>query len=99
MVIRHIFMTAMKPETTEGQFDEIIKDLRCLDGKIAGMSGFFVGKNLGWYDKKMQLVLFADFLRKEDWKNYMHNPEHLKIGEKYMHLFDEPSMVVSQTEI
>lgn len=92
-------MTAMKPEITEEQLDEIIKALRSLEGKIAGMSGFSVGKNLGWYDKKMQLVLFADFLSKEDWENYMHNPEHLKIGEKFMHLFDEPSMVVGQTEI
>ena len=98
-MIRHSFMTAMKPETTDRQIDEIIKALRNLDGKIAGMSGFFVGKNLGWYDKKMQLVLFADFLSKEDWEDYIHNSEHLKIGEKYMHLFDERSMVISQIEI
>lgn len=98
-MIRHIFTTAMKPETTNKQIVEIITALRSLNGKIAGMSKFYVGKNLGWYDEKAQIVLCADFSSKADWETYMRCPEHLRIGEQYMQLFDKDSMVVTQIEI
>lgn len=97
-MIRHIFTTGLKKGTSEEQLQEIILALRKLDGKIDGMINFQVGKNLSWHDNKAQLVLCAEFDNKKDWEIYMKFPQHIKVGDKYGHLFDTDTSTVVQIE-
>lgn len=97
-MLRHIFMAPMLKEITDEQIDAMVEDFKTIDGKIPNMSNFHVGRNKGYFDKKMRFVMMADFPTKEDWENYMKNPVHLGVGEKYTEIFDKEHWIVTQTE-
>lgn len=97
-MIRHIFTTGLVEGTSEERLDEIIDDLRALERLVPGMKKIEVAKNLGWYQKKAQLVLITEFDSKKDWEVYMTYPQHLKVGEDHGHLFDETTGTVVQIE-
>lgn len=95
-MIRHVFMAALKPGVEAGALDEAIADLRAMSGKVPGMSGLIVGKNLAWFSDRVQLVLCADFTDRAAWDAFINHPDHVRIGEKYMPLYDPRSITTAQ---
>ncbi len=99
-MIRHIFTTDVKEETTSQEIDEFIKQLSlALTDKVPGMIDFHVGRNLEYYDRKAKIVVVADLKDKEAYETYITFPDHLKVGEKYGYIFKEDTMYASQIEI
>ena len=98
-MVRHIFMVAMKPTVDAHRVDEAIAELQALEGKIHGMRGLVVKKNLGWFNRKIHLALTADFQDKAAWESFINHPQHAAIAEKYMPLYDAASMATAQIEL
>lgn len=97
-MIRHIFMAPMLPNVTDTQIDSMIEDFKNLDGKVPHMTNFQVGRNLGLFDKKMQLVLTADFSTQEAWENFVQSDNHNSLANKYAKFLDKEHWVAAQIE-
>ncbi|MBQ9405332.1 MAG: Dabb family protein [Desulfovibrio sp.] len=98
-MIRHIFMASMKPNVEAHVVDEAIAELQTFEGKISGMSGLVVQRNLGWFNKKIDIVLTADFVDKAAWDAFINHPQHAAIVEKYMPLYDASSIATAQVAL
>ena len=98
-MIRHMFMCPIKEGVTEEKVNESINDLRLLQEKVPEIIQLTVGKNLGWYDKKMTVAFVADFENEDGWNSFMKNEEHLQIGAKVSEVLDFESIVSAQIEV
>lgn len=98
-MIRHIFMAPLRAGATEEQLDQAIKLLSSLPTVAPEIKAFTVGRNLGFYQKEMNLVLTADFNDLAGWQAFMENTEHLATGEKAARFLDFERIIVTQTEI
>ena len=90
MMIRHIFIAAMKEGVSEEIIREIAKKLRGLKEKYPTVRA---GENLGWY------ALTADFADKRSWEAFVNSPEHAAIARDSMKYYDPDFIFASQFEL
>lgn len=95
-MIRHIFMAAVKNEVTEEKIEEIVKSLKNLKKKFPTLQA---GKNLGWFDKKTQIVVTGEFSTHEEWSNFINSPEHTNIVKNYLDCYNQDMIFTSQFEL
>lgn len=98
-MIRHFFMTALKPGTDPAMVDTILEEYQKLKNCVPGITDFHAGKNLGWYQDKITLILVADLPDRKTWDLFLNHPIHLEIAKKYMPLYDPNTLTVAQLEL
>lgn len=91
-MLRHIFIGPAMPACTSSELASVVDTLRELDKLVPWIN------NLSWSDVQA-VVLTAEFDSQEDWKRYMHEPEHLALGKRIAPYIDLSRMTVVQTAI
>ena len=95
-MIRHIFLAAVKNDVSEEKIGEIIQSLKELKKICPTLQA---GKNLGWFDKKIQITVTGEFSNREEWTAFVNSPEHTKIVKNYMDCYNVDMIFSSQIEI
>ena len=96
MMIRHIFIAAVKKGVSEEVIREIAKKLRGLKEKYPTVRA---GENLGWYANNTHVALTADFADKKSWEAFVNSPEHAAIAKDSMKYYDPDLIFASQFEV
>lgn len=95
-MLRHIFIGPTLPGCTDEALSDAVETLRELPGLVPWMRNFSVEKSLHWSDTQA-IVLIAEFDSKADWELYMHEPEHLALGDRIKDAINLSRMTVVQT--
>ena len=95
-MLKHIFIGKTYPGKTEAELSAVVDTLRGLPTIVPWIKTFSVEKTLDWSETQA-VVLIAEFDSREDWELYMHDPNHIALGEKIKHIIDLSCMSVVQT--
>ncbi|HCU14514.1 MAG TPA: Dabb family protein [Hafnia paralvei] len=95
-MLKHIFIGKTYQGKTEAELSAVVDILRNLPTIVPWLKAFSVEKTLDWSETQA-VVLIAEFDSREDWERYMHDPEHLALGEKIKDIIDLSCMSVVQT--
>ena len=97
-MLRHIFIGPAMPGCTGAELSEVVDTLRTLPGLVPWIRRLSVEKTLDW--SGMQgVALIAEFDTRQDWERYMHEPQHLALGDRIKDAIDLSRMTVLQTAI
>lgn len=96
-MLRHIFVGPAFPDCTDERLSGVVETLRTLPGIVPWIRKLSVEKTFGWCEGQA-VVLIAEFDSRKDWERYMHDPEHLALGEKIKDAVDLSRMAVVQTD-
>ena len=95
-MLKHIFIGKTYPGKTEAELSAVVDTLRDLPSSVPWIRAFSVEKTLDWSESQA-VVLMAEFDSREDWERYMHDPDHLALGERIKDTIDLSCMSVVQT--
>ncbi|HHO8355096.1 TPA: Dabb family protein [Klebsiella pneumoniae] len=95
-MLKHIFIGKTYPGKTEAELSAVVDTLRDLPSIVPWIRAFSVEKTLDWSESQA-VVLMAEFDSREDWERYMHDPDHLALGERIKDTIDLSCMSVVQT--
>lgn len=95
-MLKHIFIGKTYPGKTEAELSAVVDTLRGLPASVPWIKTFSVEKTLDWSETQA-VVLIAEFDSREDWERYMHDPDHMALGEKIKDTIDLSCMSVVQT--
>ena len=97
-MLRHIFIGPAMPGCTDTQLSNVVGTLRELPGLVPWIRKLSVEKTLDWSGTQ-GVVLIAEFDSRQDWERYMHEPQHLALGDRIKDAIELSQMTVLQTEI
>lgn len=95
-MLKHIFIGKTYPGKTEAELSAVVDIFRNLPTIVPWLKSFRVEKTLDWSETQA-VVLIAEFESRKDWERYMHDPDHLALGEKIKDTIDLSCMSVVQT--
>ena len=95
-MLRHIFIGKTYPGKTEAELSAVVDTLGNLPSIVPWIRAFSIEKTLAWSESQA-VVLIAEFDSREDWERYMHDPNHLVLGEIIKDTIDLSCMSVVQT--
>lgn len=95
-MLKHIFIGKTYPGKTETELCAVVDTLRNLPSIVPWIRAFRVEKTLDWSESQA-VVLIAEFDSREDWERYMHDPDHLALGEIIKDTIDLSCMSAVQT--
>lgn len=97
-MLRHIFIGPAKPECTSSQLAGVVDTLRGLDKLVPWIKKLSVEATLECSAARA-VVLIAEFDSQGEWERYMHEPNHLALGERIAPFVDLARMTILQTSI
>jgi hypothetical protein len=97
-MLRHIFIGPAMPGCTDAQLSDVVDTLRELPGLVPWIRKLSVEKTLAWSGTQ-GVALIAEFDSRQDWERYMHEPQHLALGDRIKEAIDLSRMTVVQTDI
>jgi len=92
MVI-HVVMIAFKPEVSEEDKEAIRAEITALGDLVPGLRNITTGRNFAEEERAMDLVLIAQFDRREDLDFYATHPEHQKVLDALKPMVDYTKVV------
>jgi hypothetical protein len=78
-MIVHVVMIAFRPDTDEAMIEQVRHQIEMLKQQIPPLRSLTTGRNFAQEDRAMDLVLIAQFDRREDLEIYATHPDHLKV--------------------
>ncbi len=78
MVI-HVVMIQFRSEISEEDKEAVREEITALGDLVPGLRNITTGRNFAQEDRAMDLVLIAQFDRREDLEFYATHPEHQKV--------------------
>jgi hypothetical protein len=83
-MFRHVSLFTFTPETTQGQQQELARQLRTLPAAIQQIKDYHVGPDAGLNPGNYQFGIVADFASVEDYLVYRDHPVHQELIRAYV---------------
>ena len=97
-MVRHIFIGPVFPGCSDESLSGVVDTLRTIPGIVPWIRSFSIDKTPDWCESRA-VVLIAEFDSRADFGRYMHEPEHVALGDKIKDVIDLSRMTVVQTDV